>query len=194
MDWGLPVKPWRTSAPRASPVAEYGSAPGMMGASRIGQPTGEKTMVPAARAPRAEGRTRSHTRPKSDTKEHPTCRVPVPQRRLVGRGPRIRAEFEGKTLPIAHSVRMNLVVTAVPFGDEDIHAHMDTSSGEMVLDTGHLETQDLKVTVDYDTAKAILIDGNPQAGMQAFMAGKVRVEGDMAKLMALQATPAAADS
>ncbi len=29
--------------------------------------------------------------------------------------------------------------------------------------------------------------------MQAFMAGKVRVEGDMAKLMALQAPPAAAD-
>jgi putative sterol carrier protein len=48
--------------------------------------------------------------------------------------------------------------------------------------------------VDYDTAKAILIEGNPQAGMQAFMAGKVRVEGDMAKLMALQATPATGDS
>jgi putative sterol carrier protein len=29
--------------------------------------------------------------------------------------------------------------------------------------------------------------------MQAFMAGKVRVEGDMAKLMALTATPGAAD-
>jgi hypothetical protein len=106
---------------------------------------------------------------------------------------KIRAEYEGKTPPIAHVVRMNLVVTQVPFSEEDVLAHMDTSSGEMVLDTGHLEDQDLKVTVDYDTAKAILIDGNPQAGMQAFMAGKVRVEGDMAKLMALQATPAAAD-
>ena len=106
---------------------------------------------------------------------------------------KIRAEYEGKTPPFAHAVRMNLVVTAVPFGDKDIDAHMDTSSGELVLDVGHLEIQDLKVTVDYDTAKAILIEGNPQAGMQAFMAGKVRVEGDMAKLMALQAAPAAAD-
>jgi hypothetical protein len=70
---------------------------------------------------------------------------------------------------------MNLVVTVVPFGDEDIDAHMDTSTGELVLDVGHLETPDLKVTVDYDTAKAILIEGNPQAGMQAFMAGKIRV-------------------
>jgi len=106
---------------------------------------------------------------------------------------KIRVEFEGKTPPIPHSVRMNLVVTAVPFSDGDIVAHMDTSSGELILEIGHLEVQDLKVTVDYDTAKAILIEGNPQAGMQAFMAGKVRVEGDMAKLMALQATPGAAD-
>jgi hypothetical protein len=105
----------------------------------------------------------------------------------------IREEYSGKTPPIAHVVRMNLVITSVPFGDGDIEAHMDTSSGELHLDVGHLETQDLKVTVDYDTAKAILIEGNPQAGMQAFMAGKVKVEGDMAKLMALQAAPAAAD-
>ena len=106
---------------------------------------------------------------------------------------RIRAEYEGKTGTIPHAVRMNLVVTAVPFSEEDILAHMDTSSGELILEVGHLETQDLKVTVDYDTAKAILIEGNPQAGMQAFMAGRVRVEGDMAKLMALQAAPAASD-
>ena len=106
---------------------------------------------------------------------------------------KIREEYAGKTPPIAHSVKMNLVVTAVPFSEEDINAHMDTSSGELELDTGHLDAADLKVTVDYDTAKAILIEGNPQAGMQAFMAGKVRVEGDMAKLMMLQSQPAAQD-
>jgi putative sterol carrier protein len=90
-------------------------------------------------------------------------------------------------------VKMNLVVTSVPFSDDDLNAHMDTSSGELHLETGHLDTPDLKVTVDYDTAKAILVEGNPQAGMQAFMAGKVRVEGDMAKLMMLQSQPAAQD-
>jgi hypothetical protein len=103
---------------------------------------------------------------------------------------KIRAEYAGKAPTIAHVVRMNLVVTSVPFGDKDIDAHLDTSSGELALDTGHLEGPDLTVTVDYDTAKAILIEGNPQAGMQAFMAGKVKVEGDMAKLMALTAAPA----
>jgi len=106
---------------------------------------------------------------------------------------KIRAEYAGKAPQIPHTVRMNLIVTEVPFSDDDVKAHMDTTSGELELDTGHLESQDLLVTVDYETAKAILVDGNPQAGMQAFMAGKVRVEGDMAKLMALQTQPAAAD-
>jgi hypothetical protein len=101
----------------------------------------------------------------------------------------LREEYAGKTKPIAHSVRMNLVVTAVPFGDGTLEAHLDTSDGEPKLEPGHLDSADLKVTVDYDTAKAILVEGNPQAGMQAFMAGKVKVEGDMAKLMLLQNQP-----
>jgi putative sterol carrier protein len=63
---------------------------------------------------------------------------------------------------------------------------MDTSSGELVMEEGHLDEVDLTVTLDYDTAKAIFVEGNPQAGMQAFMAGKVKVQGDMTKLMAMQ--------
>jgi len=101
----------------------------------------------------------------------------------------IRAEYRSKTPALAHIVRMNLVVTELPFGDGRLDAHLDTTSGEIELDKGHLESPDLKVTVDYTTAKAILVEGNPQAGMQAFMAGKVRVEGDMAKLMAFQSAP-----
>jgi hypothetical protein len=42
------------------------------------------------------------------------------------------------------------------------------------------------VTIPYDVAKAMFIDGNPQAAMQAFMAGQIKVEGDMTKLMAMQ--------
>ena len=40
--------------------------------------------------------------------------------------------------------------------------------------------------VDMQHCKAILVEGNPQAGMQAFMAGKIKVQGDMTKLMAMQ--------
>jgi putative sterol carrier protein len=100
----------------------------------------------------------------------------------------IRSEFDGKGA-IAQAIRMNLVIDAVPFGDGTVDAHVDTSTGELVLDTGHIDPVDLKVSLDYDVAKAILVEGNPQAGMQAFMSGKIKVEGDIAKLMALQSMP-----
>jgi len=85
-----------------------------------------------------------------------------------------------------HAVRMNQVITEVPFGDGTIEAHLDTSNGGMDMDLGHLDNPDLTITLDYATAKAILVDGNPQAGMQAFMAGKIKVQGDMTKMMAMQ--------
>ena len=99
---------------------------------------------------------------------------------------KIREEFAGKGTPPAHAVRMNQIITDVPFGDGTINAYMDTSGGEVDMELGHLENPDLTVTIDYETAKAIFVDGNPQAGMQAFMAGKIKVQGDMTKLMAMQ--------
>jgi hypothetical protein len=98
----------------------------------------------------------------------------------------IRAEYDGSGVPIAHAIRMNLIISEVPFGDGVVHAHMDTTSGELVLDTDHIDPVDLTVTLEYDIAKAILVEGNPQAGMQAFMSGKIKVVGDISKLMALQ--------
>jgi putative sterol carrier protein len=99
---------------------------------------------------------------------------------------KIREEYAGQTSAPAHAVRMNQIIIEVPFGEGTIEAHMDTSSGELQMDVGHIENPDLTVTIDYVTAKAILVDGNPQAGMQAFMAGKIKVQGDMTKMMAMQ--------
>jgi len=98
----------------------------------------------------------------------------------------IRAEYEGNGGTIDQSIRMNLIVIEVPFGEGHVHAHADTSGGELVLDLGHLDPADLTVTVGYEIARAILVEGNPQAGLQAFMQGKIKVEGDIGKLMALQ--------
>ncbi len=98
----------------------------------------------------------------------------------------IRAEYEGRGGNIDQAVRVNLVVIEVPFGEGPVHAHADTSTGELVLDLGHIDPADLKVTIGYDIARALLVEGNPQAGLQAFMQGKIKVEGDIAKLMALQ--------
>jgi putative sterol carrier protein len=97
----------------------------------------------------------------------------------------IRGEYKGLATPNANPVRINLVVTEVPDRGQ-VDAHVDTSSGELDIEHGHLDGVDLKVTLDYETAKALLIDGNSQAAMSAFMAGKIRVDGDMSKLLAMQ--------
>ena len=99
---------------------------------------------------------------------------------------KIREEYRGKGSPPAHTIKMNQIITDVPFGEGTINSHMDTTGGELEFELGHLENPDVTVTLDYATAKAILVDGNPQAGMQAFMAGKIKVQGDMTKMMALQ--------
>lgn len=97
-------------------------------------------------------------------------------------------EGAGDTAPAVplQPVKMNLVITDVPFGEGTVDAHMDTTSGELQLDVGHLEAPDVTATLDYETAKAMMVDNNPQAGMQAFMAGKIKLQGDMTKAMALQ--------
>jgi putative sterol carrier protein len=100
---------------------------------------------------------------------------------------RVYEEMPKPENPPAHSIRMNQVITEAPFsGGDEIKVHLDTSDGEVKMEQGHLETPDLTVTVDWATAKAIFVEQNPQAGMQAFMAGKIKVQGDMTKMMAMQ--------
>jgi putative sterol carrier protein len=109
---------------------------------------------------------------------------------------KIREEFKGKTPPIPHQIRMNLNITDIPGREGTLEAHMDSTSGELVMEVGHIDTPEVTVTLDEATAKAIFIEGNPQAGMQAFMAGKVKIQGDMTKLMVMQQgapDPAAAE-
>jgi hypothetical protein len=101
---------------------------------------------------------------------------------------KIREEVDAPTTA-PQPVKMNLVITEVPFGEGTVEAHMDTTSGSVELELGLLDAADVTATLDYDTAKAMMVDANPQAGMQAFMAGKIKLQGDMAKAMALQSGP-----
>ena len=97
---------------------------------------------------------------------------------------RIREEFAGGGIPVPTVVKLNQVITDVPFQAAPVHAHLDTSSGELVMEMGHIDDPDVTITLEYETAKAIFVDGTFQAGLQAFMAGKIRYEGDLAKLVA----------
>ena len=96
---------------------------------------------------------------------------------------RMSEEYSSQLDAGEYLIRMNQVVTDVPFGDGTVHAHIDSSSGTMEMETGHLEDPDVTVTLDYETARSVFIEGNKEAGMQAFMAGKVVVQGDMTKLL-----------
>ena len=98
---------------------------------------------------------------------------------------RIRDEYSDRA-PQPPLIRMNLVVTEVPFGNGTIEVHLDSSDGKLDLETGHLENPEVSVSTDYATTKALFVDQNPSAAMQAFMTGKIRVQGDLTKLMALQ--------
>jgi SCP-2 sterol transfer family len=82
-------------------------------------------------------------------------------------------------------VRMNVVVTHTPFGD-DRQLHVGTSEAGDDWGSGLLDDADLTLTTDYVTARDIFVSANPQSGMQAFMDGKVKLQGDLTKLMAAQ--------
>ena len=102
---------------------------------------------------------------------------------------KIREEFEGQSDQVPPVVRMNQVITDMPLGEGRMEAHLDTSDGKATMELGHLDEPHLTVFSHYSTAKAILVDQDPQAGMQAFMSGQIKVQGDMTKMMALQAQP-----
>jgi len=99
----------------------------------------------------------------------------------------IRARYEDQTPSIPASVRANLNIGDVPFGEGSLEAHLDTTSGKMAMDLGHLDPADVTLTMDYATAKSFVVDQDPTAIMQAIMAGKVRIQGDLSKLMAMAA-------
>ena len=97
----------------------------------------------------------------------------------------IRTRHEDRTPNIPASVRANLNINEVPFGEGSLQAHLDTSSGRMEMDLGHLDPADATLTMDYATARSFVVDQDQAAIMQAVMAGKVKIQGDLSKLMAM---------
>ena len=91
----------------------------------------------------------------------------------------------GGAAPEGADVRMNLMITATPF-EGDLPMHMAVAGGRADWGKGHLDDADVTLTLGYDTAKAIFVDGNPQAAIEAFMAGRIIVQGDITKLMVMQ--------
>ena len=98
----------------------------------------------------------------------------------------IRSKYEDQVPNITLSVRINQVVTDVPFGDGTITSYFDTSSGDVAMDLGEIDVPDATITTDYETAKTLFMDSDQAVAMQLFMAGKIKIQGDMMKIMAMQ--------
>ena len=104
----------------------------------------------------------------------------------------IRASIpELKTPPAMASLKLNLNVVGGPDGDGEFH--LVGAGGGLAIVNAHVENADATVTMPYDVAKAMFVDGNQQAAMQAFMGGQIKVDGDMTRLMALAQAGAAID-
>jgi len=90
----------------------------------------------------------------------------------------------GADAPATTNMMLNMVVTDTPWGERQMH--MGSVDGKAEMGQGHADGADVTLTTDYATAKDIFMSGEPQAAMQAFMEGKVKLQGDLTKLMAAQ--------
>jgi putative sterol carrier protein len=91
----------------------------------------------------------------------------------------LRAEAGDLEIPPALAAMLiNVTVT----GDQTRDMHM--KGGEFVK--GHDPGAPTSITLPAELARKIFIEGDVAAGMQGFMAGEIKVEGDMSKLMEMQ--------
>ena len=88
--------------------------------------------------------------------------------------------YDGPTSTPTQDVQINLMMKGAPFGDGAIQAHLDTGD-EIELDLGHIDGAPTTITTDYDTAKALFVEQDQQAAMQAFIGGRIQITGDMTK-------------
>lgn len=98
----------------------------------------------------------------------------------------IREKYADQVPEIDAVIKINLSIIDVPFDDGTIHAFFDTSSGNLQLELGELEDPDATISTDYETAQALFVEQDQTVAMQAFMGGKIKVQGDMMKMLAMQ--------
>jgi len=96
----------------------------------------------------------------------------------------IRDEYAGRLPAASFVLRANLVVTDVPFAGGEVRGSIDVSQG-LAIEPVELDAPDLTAQLDYATAKALFVEQDPQAIMQAFFGGKIRITGDATKLLML---------
>ncbi|HJH09515.1 MAG TPA: SCP2 sterol-binding domain-containing protein [Psychrobacter pasteurii] len=93
---------------------------------------------------------------------------------------RLTAEAGDLNLPPAlANTKINLKITNTANGD--VNATLENG----VLKKGETDAT-TTINIDQETLKAIALKGDMNEAMNAFMSGKIRIDGDMGQVMALQ--------
>jgi hypothetical protein len=79
------------------------------------------------------------------------------------------------------AVEVNVTITS-PTGDTPLFMK------DGLFTRGHHPGVGTSLTLNVDLARRIFVDGDVAAGVQAFLAGEIKVEGDLAKVVAMQTT------
>jgi hypothetical protein len=86
----------------------------------------------------------------------------------------------------AHSgddVAVNLLITNLPDGADDVRAHAAVRATGSDLDLGHVDDASVLVTVDYVTARRAVVDQDVAAMVKGFLLGKIVITGDLTTLL-----------
>jgi hypothetical protein len=97
----------------------------------------------------------------------------------------IRAGLADQRAPLGWDVLdVNVVVTEPPVGDGSYH--LTAAAGGFRLQPGHTAAPQAVVTMPYDIARALFVEGDGNTAIAAFFAGVLKVEGNVGALMPLQ--------
>ncbi len=74
---------------------------------------------------------------------------------------------------------LNITVTG---GDKEVNMCMNAGN----IEKGHVDGAATTMTLPKDLALRLFIENDRAAAMQGFMAGQIKIQGDMSKMMAMQ--------
>ena len=82
--------------------------------------------------------------------------------------------------PELQNLVLNVNISSDEFGNRELNMNKG------VLGVGHVNNAAATLNTTAELAERVLIDKDNGAAMQGFMSGQIKVDGDMAQLMALQ--------
>ena len=97
----------------------------------------------------------------------------------------IRDEHRNLVPESGMGVRANVTISDAPFDEPTVLGHLDTNSGTLLLDEGHMSDADFAVEMPYSLAYEIFVERDPAAAVPVLLGGQVKLTGDSSKILLL---------